>query len=95
MVSCPACKACHSSLIRILEKIVAALLATAVLTMLWIPYALLTNLGRNRSGGGSVRNGLLHEGSGGFIVWIMWLVCAAIYTVCAVFSCLILFGRLI
>ncbi|KLO11462.1 hypothetical protein SCHPADRAFT_891539 [Schizopora paradoxa] len=62
------------------EGIVAALLATAVLTMLWVPYALFTNLGRNRYAGGSVRTGLLHEGGGGLIVWIMWLVCAAIFT---------------
>jgi len=68
------------SLAGIHEGIVAALLAISVLTMLWVPYALLTGLGRNRFAGGSVRTGLLHEGGSGFIMWVMWLVCSAIYT---------------
>jgi len=61
------------------EPIVAALLATSLITMLWVPYALLTNLGRNRFANKSARSGLLHEGSG-IIPWIMWLVCTAIFT---------------
>ncbi|KLO15384.1 hypothetical protein SCHPADRAFT_927202 [Schizopora paradoxa] len=62
------------------ESIVIALLVTSVLTLLWVPYALITSLGRNGLARGSVRSGLLHEAGGGLILWFMWLVCAAIYT---------------
>lgn len=82
MVSHSTCNDRKLFLNSISEGIVAALLATALLTMLWVPYALITNLGRNRFAGGSVRSGLLHEGGGGLILWIMWLVCTAIFTVC-------------
>lgn len=76
----------HHNFFSISEHIVIALLVTSVVTLLWIPYALITSLGRNRAANGSVRSGLLHEGSG-IIPWLMWLVCASIFTVrlCLIF----------
>jgi len=61
------------------EPIVAALLATAIFSWLWVPYALVTNLALNGLSNRSVGLGLLHEGSA-VIPWIMWLVCTAIFT---------------
>ncbi|KAJ7244397.1 hypothetical protein B0H12DRAFT_1022493 [Mycena haematopus] len=72
------------------EAIVAELLVTSILTILWVPVTLLFHRrapavnnnvnarGSSRVGGNSRFGGLHHETSGNLVLWIMWLVGAAI-----------------
>ncbi|KAJ6480125.1 hypothetical protein C8R45DRAFT_348334 [Mycena sanguinolenta] len=66
------------------EAIVAELLATSILTLLWVPVTLVfhrraPDLNHNLNTRGNGRfGGLHHESSGNIVLWIMWLVGAAI-----------------
>ena len=73
----------------ILDPIVAELLVVSILTILWVPVTLLFHrtapgvggsgtTGRRGFGGGGLYGGLHHESSGNFVLWVMWLVGAAI-----------------
>jgi len=60
------------------DPIVVELMVTAVLTMLWVPFAILGLLRRAVS---SMTTGALHtEALGLFVLWVMWLVGSAIAT---------------
>ncbi|KAJ6540287.1 hypothetical protein B0H19DRAFT_959872 [Mycena capillaripes] len=71
------------------DPIVAELLVTSILTLFWVPLTLIFHRRApglaNRNGhavanghGGSRFGGLHHESSGNIVLWIMWLVGAAI-----------------
>ncbi|KAF7377961.1 hypothetical protein MSAN_00220000 [Mycena sanguinolenta] len=66
------------------EAIVAELLVTSILTLLWVPVTLIfhrraPDLDGNLNTRGHGRfGGLHHESSGNIVLWIMWLVGAAI-----------------
>ncbi|TDL19858.1 hypothetical protein BD410DRAFT_841811 [Rickenella mellea] len=57
------------------DKIIAALLATAIFTMLWVPVAMSMVIRTNRN-----RSRLRHEMGPLFVLWVMWLVESAIAT---------------
>ncbi|KAJ7848923.1 hypothetical protein B0H14DRAFT_2766287 [Mycena olivaceomarginata] len=72
------------------EAIVAELLVTSILTLFWVPLTLLfhrrapgidnvhNNVDGNLRGNRHRYGGLHHESSGNLVLWIMWLVGAAI-----------------
>lgn len=78
----------------LLDKIVVELLVTSILTILWVPLTLLfhrtargVNNNHNNTAGTTTHSrigsrghygGLHHESSGNFVLWVMWLVGAAI-----------------
>lgn len=66
------------------EAIVAELLVVSILTILWIPVTLLfhRSAGGSGTGAGSALSPRHGETGGNLILWIMWLVGAAIVTVC-------------
>lgn len=65
-----------------LDPIVAELLVTAALTIFWIPVAAAVNARKSKDIVPGTSYTLLNvEGVGNFILWVMWLVGAAIATV--------------
>jgi len=78
------------SLFHFHENIVIELLVTSLLTLLWVPYALfsLFRFRRNTAATGTSTGGATHwpgihrqpEAHGNLILWLLWLVGAAIFT---------------
>lgn len=66
----------ESSVANTYDPIVAALLVTSALTLLWVPFAAFVGLRNTTSRFG----GLHHELGGGFVLWVMWLIESAIAT---------------
>lgn len=69
------------------DAIVAELLVTSILTILWVPVTLLFHrsaggVGGTGTGAGTALSPRHGETGGNLILWIMWLVGAAIATVC-------------
>ncbi|KAF8218048.1 hypothetical protein K438DRAFT_1747286 [Mycena galopus ATCC 62051] len=66
------------------EAIVAEILVTSILTLLWVPVTLIfhrrapDDLNARGGLGGGRFGGLHHESSGNIVLWLMWLVGAAI-----------------
>jgi hypothetical protein len=83
------CSATHRShfIFFLTDPIVVELLVTSILTILWIPATIAMLVGSRAAVGGtgsasSARHPFFpHELGGNFILWVMWLVGAAIATV--------------
>lgn len=67
------------------EAIVAELLVASILTILWVPMTLLFHRSAGSgadNGGGTALSPRHGETGGNLVLWILWLVGAAIVTVC-------------